>query len=401
MQTVVIVMMENRSFDHLLGYLGLPDSGHPNRARIDGIQNAQLFYAHDTYGPVPLVDHALDPDPPHEREDVAKQVADPLLGPMRGFVNSYRPTYEKGKAASPNPRLTGVMEYCRAKDIPTTDFLARNFAICDNWFAPLPASTLPNRLVAMSGYTLVDHTPDGYIAEIKNMFGNNPPDMVYDWLDARHIGWAIYHENTPFFKQMPSLLKRFEGDVGLENIFRPLSRLRDDALNQALPQVVFIEPTYQDDPWRGSAQATDDHAPASLDGGQRFLYRVYDALTANKAVTDGLVMILTYDEHGSFFDHVPPKRIDRKMPAGATYSPFLTTGVRVPAIIISPFVQPGALYEGLLDHTSILRFLGEKFSSDGLYSDLVNSLSRIGSVSAVLNDELLNTKTPARALPHP
>ncbi len=81
-QTVVVAMMENRSFDHILGYLGLPDSGHPLASRIEGIQHAQTYYAHDTYQPRPISSPSLTPDPPHERENIDTQI-NSILGPMQ------------------------------------------------------------------------------------------------------------------------------------------------------------------------------------------------------------------------------------------------------------------------------------------------------------------------------
>ena len=111
-------MMENRSFDHLLGYLGLPDSGHPKAARIEGIQHANLYYAHAPYPPMPITSAVIDPDPPHEREDIAIQI-NSLAGPMRGFVESYRRHY-------PNADLGLVMEYCPNGYLNVTDFFARN-----------------------------------------------------------------------------------------------------------------------------------------------------------------------------------------------------------------------------------------------------------------------------------
>ena len=304
---------------------------------------------------------------------------------MKGFVESYLPTYQKHSGA-PNARLTGVMEYCLARHISVTDFLARNFAICDDWFSCIPASTLPNRMMATSGYTLVDHTPDGYLQEIGNIFRNNPPDMVYDWLDRKGVSWRIYYSGAFFFMSMPRLLAMYERSIQNPGQFRPITSLLDDFQRGDVTQVVFVEPRYQDDPRRGTVQATDDHAPASLAGGQRFLKILYEAL---KSVWDGLVAIITYDEHGSFFDHVPPRPIVTDPPPNATYANgFKTTGVRVPAIVVSPFVASGSLYEGVMDHTSILKFLGDKFNQ-GSYNQYVDPRP-VGSVSDVLNNDLLD-----------
>jgi phospholipase C len=387
-QTVVITFLENRSFDHILGYLGLPDSGHPKAARIEGIQHAQLYYAHEPYPPHPITSASIDPDPPHEREDVDLQI-NSRWGAMKGFVASYSRHYS-------NVDLGRVMEYCPNRYLPTTDFLARNSCICDNWFACLPASTLPNRLMAMSGYALIDHTPDGYLEIAENLFCDEPDDLVYDWLDARGISWRLYYSGTFFFMQMPRLAVKYEKDIQTQNFFRSISQLKDDFASGDVPQVVFVEPLYQDDPRRGTAQATDDHSPASLWGGQRFLKNVFEAVSANRSVWESLVWIATYDEHGSIFDHVRPPNIPTDPPPGAGYARFETLGVPVPAVLISPFVQPGDLYEGVLDHTSILKFLGEKFGN-GRYTDLVDRRS-VEAVSAAFRDELL---TPGAALPPP
>jgi phospholipase C len=378
-QTVVIAMLENRSFDHILGYLGLPDSGHPLAARIEGVQHAQTYYSHDTYQPGPITSPSLTPDPPHERENIDTQI-NSILGPMHGFAQSY-----SNSSADAVPAR--VMEYCTNGYLPCTDFLARNFEICDNWFACLPASTLPNRLMAASGYALVDHTPSGLFQIASNLFNDNPDDLVYDWLSARGVGWRVYYSGSFFFMQMPRIFALYQGDIQVQKLFRPIDQLIDDFQNGDVPPVVFIEPLYQDDFRRGTAAASDDHAPASLYGGQRFLKIVYDALSAGTS-WNNLVAFITYDEHGSFFDHVRPPAITTAPPPNAQYSNgFNTLGVRVPGLVVSPFVQPASLCEQLLDHTSILKFLGEKFNG-GAYTDLVNNRA-VQSASVALDDNLL------------
>src|ERR1700719_2609587 len=308
-QTVVIAMLENRSFDHMLGHLGLPDSGYPLAGRIEGIQHAQVYYAHDTYQPRAITSASITPDPPHEREDIDTQI-NSIAGPMHGFVQSYR----NANPALSNADVGRVMEYCNKGYLYSTEFLARNFSVCDNWFAPLPASTLPNRLMAMSGYALVDHTPSGYFQIAQNLFNNNPDDLVYDWLTSRGISWRVYLGGYSFFfMQMPRVLKLYEDDVPYQNLFRPIDRLIDDFKNGDVPQVVFIEPLYQDDYRRGTAAASDDHPPASLYGGQRHLKIVYDALVAGDT-WNNLVAFITYDEHGSFVDHVRPPAIPTAPP---------------------------------------------------------------------------------------
>ncbi|MDR3457494.1 MAG: alkaline phosphatase family protein [Verrucomicrobiae bacterium] len=142
------------------------------------------------------------------------------------------------------------------------------------------------------------------------------------------------------------------------------------------------EPTYQDSPHTGTS--TDDHAPAGISDGQEFLMQVYKAVTASPAFWKNSLMIVDYDEHGGFFDHVPPPIIPTNPPDGAKWSvPFKSLGIRTPAFIISPFVEAGAVSHNLLDHTSVLKLLGEKFGS-GSYSAEVDSRP-VGSISHVLD----------------
>jgi len=181
--------------------------------------------------------------------------------------------------------------------------------------------------------------------------------------------------------------------------FRTLPGLRvfliDDFRNGDVPQVVYIEPLYEDDYRRGTAAASDDHPPASLYGGQRHLKIVYDALVAGDT-WNNLVAFIAYDEHGSFFDHVRPPGISTAPRSNALYSVFSTLGVRVPGIVVSPFARPASLCEQLFDHTSILKFLGEKFNG-GKYTDLVDNRA-VQSASVVLDDNLLANGT---AVPPP
>jgi phospholipase C len=106
---------------------------------------------------------------------------------------------------------------------------------------------------------------------------------------------------------------------------------------------------------------------------------------------------ISYDEHGSIFDHVEPPKVPTQPPAGANYAPFETLGVRVPGIVVSPFVQPGSVFHNLFDHTSVLKFLGEKYGG-GKYSKFVDPRA-VESISAVLDASLLDPKTPVRPVP--
>jgi phospholipase C len=345
---VVIVYMENRSFDHVLGYLNLPGN-HPKWDQINGIFEAMKYYTGFAYPPHPLTRPNIDPDPPHERDNVAIQI-NSAPKKMQGFSDSY-------VRAVPHAQPTAVMEYCSPRDVWITDFLAKNFAVCDRWHACLPASTLPNRLMAMSGYALLDRTPSGYLEMARNLFTNDPDDLVYDWLSKR-AGWRVYYSGSFFFMQMPRVLKLYEQDFQNQNLFRPISRLIEDFRNGDVAWEAIKSP----------------------------------------GVWENVFATISYDEHGSIFDHVEPPALRTVAPSGASYAPFETLGVRVPGIVVSPFVQPGSVFHNLFDHTSVLKFLGEKYGDGGKYSKFVDPRA-VGSLSAVLDAALLDPTTPIRQPP--
>jgi phospholipase C len=147
--------------------------------------------------------------------------------------------------------------------------------------------------------------------------------------------------------------------------FRCFNDLAGDLMNSSpdeLPQVIFVEPTYQDAPHLGFA--TDEHAPSGVSNGQEFLMQVYNALV-NSPFWQKALMIVDYDENGAFFDHVSPPMISTDPQTGAAWkdmSSFVSLGPRIPAYVISPYVKPGSVSHTLLDHTSVLKLIGEKFS---------------------------------------
>ncbi len=151
---------------------------------------------------------------------------------MDGFVKSY-------SNAFPHARGDAVMEYCGPKNLYVTDPLARHFAVCDHWHSCLPASTLPNRLMAMSGYALVDRTPNSIFELARNLFYDDPDDLVYDWLKARDVSWRLYYSGSFFFMQMPRMLQKYESDSNHDK-FRPISRLIDDFKKEDVAQVTFV-----------------------------------------------------------------------------------------------------------------------------------------------------------------
>lgn len=364
--TIVYVMLENRSFDHMLGYLSLSDANPP--MPVDGLRDeAGWMSRHDNFFAgrrYPL--HAIGAetridDPPHEAATIATQINTPAMPGAAGGMGGFVASYMQRTPPPADPSL--VMGYYTRGAVPVFDFLARNFAVCDHWFSALPTGTQANRLMAMSGTSgLVDNAPLAL------------PDqhLVYDWLTERRVSWCAYQcgDFLPFFSLMPRWLPEIATSLTLSSLggtgrFRRYSRFRQHWAGPApLPSVIFIEPEYTDGP---HADPNDDHPPTSVAKGQAFLSDIYATLTSNPARWRSTMMVVTYDEHGGFFDHVPPLAI----PADAAGFRFRTTGVRVPALIVSPHVAPGSVFSGDLDHTSFLQLLADRFAPGEAYSDAV------------------------------
>ena len=357
-ETILVVMFENRSFDHLMGYLSLPPYNRP----VEGLLQAAGFtclYNGFEYAPFHLddPDQKLPDDPPHERPDIGAQMdpdGDDSYS-MRGFVRSYAQLHGVDPGDQPM-----VMGYYNAPDVPATHFFATNYALCDHWFASIPTGTQPNRLMSMSGYALNDINQSAILPK---------QDLVYDWLTRNGISWRVYHQGIPFFMMMDDWHVR----VLTDDHFRSYDQFQTDLIStDPFPQVVFVEPRYTDAPHFEAP--CDDHPPSPITAGQNFLKLVYSDLITNWDRWLKTLMIVNYDENGGFFDHVKPLPIPTNPRTEATfkYGPFRTTGPRVPAYLVSPFVKPGAVYSGNLDHTSVLKCIAKRFGN-GSYSSEVDA----------------------------
>lgn len=393
-ETIIIVIMENRSFDHMMGYLSLDGSLGVEGLRADATWRAQHanIHAGKTYPPFAISpDAAPCSDPPHDLKSIALQIsqapAGPGLGQMGGFVESYA-TLSDPKPTDPSQ----VMGYFDARSVPSFDFFARNYCLCDHWFSSLPLGTQANRLMAMAGESKLLDNAGIFLPE---------QDLVYDWLTAHGIVWRAYQAGDflPFFSLMASWLPEITTSLTLNQIagggrFRRYANFESDWNTGAtIPNVIFIEPEYTDGP---HVDPNDDHAPTGIAPGQAFLAGLYQTLIGNPARWAKTLLVVTYDEHGGFFDHVPPLALPTTI-AGVTLA---TTGVRVPAFLISPYVKAGIPFTGALDHTSLLQLLDDRFLGSGEgYSAAVNQ--RQAHFNRIMNalDNLARTDTPTLAPP--
>ena len=367
---IVVLILENRSFDHMLGYL--KRSGVLPKA--EGIGDDAWIRDHKiTDAGVDYVCTRLDPaiqaisDPGHSAGDVDIQINGRAPGPkMQGFIDSYK------RESKPKPKASKawrVMGFYEADGVPIYDFLARNFAVCDHWFAALPAGTQPNRLMAMGGTSLLS----------KNKAPLKRQPLVYDWLNARGPNiWCAYQwgQYMPFFALMVKpwlgrILKSINASYAKPN--QPFRRYRffgrDWRGADPLPPVIFLEPEYSDGP---HDDPSDDHSPTGVAKGQAMVANIYETLISNPERWKKTMFVITYDEHGGFYDHVEPPAYETRTGDGHV---FKTLGVRVPAIVVSPQVKPGSVFPARLDHTSILQLIADKLAG-GSYSPEVDARQR-------------------------
>lgn len=366
--TIVVCMLENRSFDHLLGWMSLPPFG--NRTDVDGLsgpvdanRRLQRFEYENPAGgqlyPPQILDRDLPlaTDLPHGRDRVAVQMhRDPHTGQyaMDGFAQAY---FDQFASRGEPPESMSMFP---PNLIPATSFLARAYMVCDRWFCAIPSDTHPNRLMSLGGYTRIDTT------------SGKPPhhdNLINDWCDRHNVRWRVYSNGFPFLAIVRPATFLFHNAT-----FRNFDELAKDFQTESdseFPQVIFIEPEFSDDPT--IRRPNDNHPPLPMGPGEAFLADVYRAVTSNKRRWESTVLLVVYDEHGGYFDHVPPIPVTTSPPAGHAWhdsAPFTTSGPRVPAIIASPLVKAGTATHKRFDHTSILQFIvdtfapGESFSAE-------------------------------------
>jgi phospholipase C len=381
-RNIVVLMMENRSFDQMLGYLHY--SGMP---KVNGLSGDGSEVNHDTAGtPYPSYPFAPDEtafrlpgkdvkalDPCHGRGCVEEQLSEHNGGFVKNFIKEKNPPAEKRKI---------VMGHYTAEQLPVYDFLARNFCVCDSWHSSIPGDTWPNRLFALSGSDApepVGHKPDRLrrflrwaagvpfikglgkapIFEVK-AFTRYLRDEDWRWyshdpatLRAADGAYRNFRkpdrDNFSFFsrKKVSVLTQALESPIVGGNSFL------DDAAEGKLRPVSWIDPNFFDlgvlDP-----NSDDDHPPSDVHAGQALVLEVYDAL-ANSPQWNDTMLVITYDEHGGFYDHVEPPL------APADGSGRTTLGVRVPAIVVGPRVRRD-VYKETLEHTSLPKTILDRFA---------------------------------------
>jgi phospholipase C len=342
---LVVLMMENRSFDHMFGFLRAPDWP------IDGLTGTETNP--DINGaPVRVSSDArysgdFTPDPGHDFISVNEQIFGNSTGTgtptMQGFVKAY---HGKTKDVAMSRR---IMKCFAPGRLPALATLAREYAVCERWFASVPGPTLPNRAFAWAGTSLgrVDMNPNYLTLK-----------TIFELLDGHGVSSKIYFTDVTIGLTVSFLLQR------AKKFFAFFDSFRDDCKNDRLPAFSFLEPRFNDLSTQGQFfPAADQHPDHHVFQGEIVIKSVYDAVTANKKVWEKTLLLITYDEHGGLYDHVPPPATVNPgdKPPGSTLFNFERLGLRVPSVLVSPFIPRGTIIRKVYDHTSLIATASKLF----------------------------------------
>ena len=421
-QHIVVLMMENRSFDQMLGYLSLPTVLHGRgRADVDGLRGDEWNTTVEG-GRAYVFPFAREPatlfgyDPGHDVHDMKLQRGGqtldfpvtesprvPGLGEgessdvrhvhvpnMGGFVLAYGarlPEMYSAAQLADTSRNYGsvasdIMGYHLPSSVPTYDFLAANYMVCDRWFSAHPGDTWPNRFVTLTGGLAPrpPHDPHPGFPQIETPQGIDFTPIstknIFDYLTAAGVSWRYYEHDMCMLRLFADYTL---GHPNIVQIDDTVQGLEAAAGAGTLPSVVFIDPDLTDIP-----AGNDDHPPTDITYGQELVNRVYRALSPpNGKDWATTLLIITYDECGGFFDHVLPRDVsnpndpnyvssmfsdpqfpEQAAPGQFNPQPVHYRGARVPALIVTPYVRPGSVSHIVFDHTSILKTITTRFLHD-------------------------------------
>lgn len=437
---VVVLMLENRSFDNLLGWLydgkEVPDGqsfeglnshlwnpldnidsdGIPFIEKVPVAKNGQAIYKYGKQVPNPVDFTLPKPDPGEGFADTTHQLflkyqVGELYPPTpinMGFVQNYQNAMLYGTLTygdSPtNPR--DIMKCYTPEQTPVLSELARSFAVCDQYHCSVPSQTLPNRSFIHAA------TSDGNVNNNPNPYTISPTvfNRIQEKIDTgdTSLSWAVYSNNLltgskkkkeedapgKFGKDHFSLtrltMKQLH-DPRLDQNFGTLDQFYQNCKTASLPSYCFLEPNF------GGDLQNDQHPPADIRPGEQLIADVYNAVKNSPSFNETL-LIITYDEHGGCYDHFPPM--------GGAVSPmkdqqpgqqgflFNRFGLRVPCVLINPYIKKGLIARPSgytpYDHTSVIKTLQLLFDLDGLTprSDAAPDFSGILTLDKPRTDDL-------------
>ncbi len=360
---IVVLMMENRSFDHMLGAL------KAKNPQINGLTGNESNP--DTTGAVVKVQASakfqgqLENDPDHHFPGVDLQIFggqqdDNRVANMQGFVKSYfTQTKDVGRSHA-------IMNHFTPDQLPVLTELASEFAVFNGWFSSIPGPTICNRAFAHYGTSFGQVSMDIF-------YLLDPILSIYErMVNAGQTSKIYYYDQQSSTMEVVNLLKNEPQGFGTFDQFLA------DCKSGTLPQYSFIEPCYSDHPGDdgGEILASDQHPDHDVREGERFIATVFNAIRTNPDIWQSTALLVVYDEHGGLYDHVVPPSCT---PDGYTAQPadtgtgrpfaFDRLGIRVPAILVSPWIPRGTVVPGpedlangrVFEHASIPATVTDQF----------------------------------------
>jgi phospholipase C len=345
---IVVVMMENHSFDNMLGWL-------PGVDGVNATGKCNTFqgktYCATTRGAY------SDPDPDHSVGGTAEQIFgsstfppgnehNPASEIMSGFISSYAKAHSAALAPT-------IMDCFTPDAVPVISTLAQEFTVIDTYHAAVPACTFPNRLFQLSG------TSYGYADNDDVMTALGwPQESIFRRLSAAGQSWRVYYTDVP-----SALLMRDARNATDMDKYRSIDQFEKDALAGDLPFFTWVEPGFMALPGQPE---TDQHPAADVADGERWIKKVYESLRASP-VWNSSVLQITWDEHGGFYDGVSPLNVGVPSPdslpcvdCGQTPFSFTRLGIRVPMVVVSPWSEKGRIVHtpasaagGAYEHSSL------------------------------------------------
>jgi phospholipase C len=356
---VVVLALENHSFDQMLGCMR---TVYPT---LEGIDPAQPRENRDDKGTVfwqvQKTERQMLLDPHHEVDHVRRQLENGNSGFVLDFTECYPDKSDETRQF--------IMSYYPLDFLPALHRLAREFTICDHWFSSLPGPTWPNRFFALSGTSLgrTNMPNDGtHKADLPGYFQQNQ-DTIFDRLTEKGIHWKVYFHDVPQSWVMKH--QRLPHNAALYFYIREFFADARGA-EEEFPAFSFIEPDFM------GINENDDHPPHDVMKAEKLIADVYNALRSNADLWKSTLLVIFYDEHGGFYDHVEPPPATPPDEHHEEYT-FDRLGVRVPALLVSPWVD-SRVETTRFDHTSLLKYLTEKWGLRPLSSRRIAGASGLG-----------------------
>lgn len=400
---VVMVMLENRSFDHMLGFLyansgnksptGQPFEGLTGKESVpDGKGGSVQVYQIKSTDSFPYFMPGADPGEGYLNTNSQlfgkTEAPNPIVpATNQGFVTNFDYTLgweskEQGMVV-PGTTASMIMGMYTPELLPVLSGLAKGYAVCDQWYASAPTETFPNRAFVCCA------TSQGYVSD-KNLTTCTAPS-IFTALGKKNVSWAAYGYDAP------PLARGSITDIthAPESNFGEFADFQTAVKTGKLANYVFLEPKWGKD---GNSQ----HPNYDVSNGEQFLHDIYYTLSGS-SVWPNTLLIITYDEHGGCYDHVPPPEnaIPPDSSVGEDSFDFKRFGLRVPTVLVSPLIAAGTVYRTTgktpFDHTSILATLEARFGvppltkRDAAAPTVANALSL---AKARTDDPLSGVKVP-------